>query len=38
VLSDNAQGAQLALISCGDDFDRSYRASADNVIAFAAQA
>jgi hypothetical protein len=37
VLSDNAQGAQLALITCGGEFDRSYRASADNVVAFAAQ-
>jgi Sortase domain len=37
VLSDNAQGAQLALITCGGDFDLSYRASADNVVAFAAR-
>jgi len=36
VLSDNAQSAQLALITCGGDFDPSYRASADNVVAFAA--
>jgi hypothetical protein len=38
VLSDNAGGAQLALITCGGDFDPSYRASADNVVAFAARA
>ena len=37
VLSDNAQGAQLALITCGGDFDLGYRASADNIVAFAAQ-
>ena len=37
VLSDNAQGAQLALITCGGDLDISYRASADNVVAFAAR-
>lgn len=37
VLSDNAGGAQLALITCGGDFDVSYRASADNVVAFAAR-
>ena len=37
VLSDNAEGAQLALITCGGDFDVSYRASADNVVAFAAR-
>ena len=37
VLSDNAQSAQLALITCGGDFDPSYRASADNVVAFAAR-
>lgn len=35
LLSDNAQSAQLALITCGGDFDLSYRASADNVVAFA---
>lgn len=38
VLSDNAETAQLALITCGGDFDPSYRASADNVVAFAARA
>jgi hypothetical protein len=38
VLSDNAHGAQLGLITCGGDLDLSYRASADNVVAFAAQA
>jgi hypothetical protein len=37
VLSDNAESAQLALITCGGDFDPSYRASADNVVAFAAR-
>jgi hypothetical protein len=37
VLSDNAQSAQLALITCGGDFDLSYRASADNLVAFAAR-
>jgi sortase (surface protein transpeptidase) len=37
VLSDNAQSAQLALITCGGDFDLSYRASADNVVALAAR-
>ena len=37
VLSDNAQSAQLALITCGGDFDLGYRASADNVVAFAAR-
>jgi hypothetical protein len=37
VLSGNAGGAQLALITCGGDFDVSYRASADNVVAFAAR-
>jgi Sortase domain len=37
VLSDNAQSAQLALITCGGAFDLSYRASADNVVAFAAR-
>lgn len=37
VLSDNAQTAQLALITCGGDFNPSYRASADNVVAFAAR-
>ncbi|MGV0746074.1 class F sortase [Mycolicibacterium sp. XJ870] len=37
VLSDNAQGAQLALITCGGDFEASYRASADNIVAFAAR-
>ena len=35
VLSDNAESAQLALITCGGDFDPNYRASADNVVAFA---
>ncbi|MGV1089634.1 MAG: class F sortase, partial [Mycobacterium sp.] len=35
VLSDHAQSAQLALITCGGDFNPSYRASADNVVAFA---
>ncbi|WP_328353031.1 class F sortase [Mycobacterium sp. NBC_00419] len=37
VLSENADSAQLALITCGGDFDPSYRASADNVVAFAAR-
>ena len=37
VLSDNDQSAQLALITCGGDFDPGYRASADNVVAFAAR-
>ena len=37
VLSDNAQSAQLALITFGGEFDASYRASADNVVAFAAR-
>ena len=37
VLSDNAHSAQLALITCGGGFDVSYRASADNVVAFAAR-
>ena len=37
VLSDDAQSAQLALITCGGDFDLSYRASADNVVALAAR-
>lgn len=37
VLSDNAQSAQLALITCGGDFDTSHRASVDNVVALAAR-
>ena len=37
VLSDNAESAQLALITCGGDFNPSFRASADNVVAFAAR-
>ncbi|MCB0938430.1 MAG: class F sortase [Mycobacterium sp.] len=37
VLSENAKDAQLALITCGGAFNASYRASADNVVAFAAQ-
>ena len=37
VLSENAESAQLALITCGGDFNPSYRASADNVVAFAAR-
>ena len=37
VLSENAHSAQLALITCGGDFDVSYRASADNVVALAAR-
>jgi hypothetical protein len=36
VLSNNAQSAQLALITCGGDFDSSHRASEDNIVAFAA--
>jgi hypothetical protein len=35
--SDNAQGAQLALITCGGDFDLGYQASADNLEALAAR-
>ncbi|OLP00134.1 hypothetical protein BVU76_22410 [Mycolicibacterium porcinum] len=34
-LSDNSQGSHLAMITCGGDFDVSYRASAENIIAFA---
>lgn len=37
VLSEYAENAQLALITCGGDFNASYRASADNVVAFATQ-
>ena len=36
VLSDNSRYSQLALITCGGNFDVGYRASADNIIAFAA--
>ena len=35
VLSDNSRYSQLALITCGGDFNVGYRASADNIIAFA---
>jgi sortase (surface protein transpeptidase) len=38
VLSANAQNSQLALITCGGEFNREYRASADNIIAFASLA
>jgi len=37
VLSGNARDAQLALITFGGDFNPNYRASADNVVAFAAR-
>ena len=36
-LSGNAYDAQLALIACGSDFNPNHRASADNVVAFAAR-
>ena len=35
VLSENAHGAQLALITCGGPFDIDFRASTDNIVAFA---
>lgn len=35
VLSDNASTSQLALITCGGYFDEGFRASEDNIVAFA---
>lgn len=38
VLSENAPGSQLALITCGGEFDKDLRASAANVVVFAVAA
>lgn len=35
-LSSHSSRAQLALITCGGEFDRTSRSSADNIVAFAA--
>ena len=35
VLQNNASGSQLALITCGGDFDAANHASVENIVAFA---